>query len=129
MPKYFAITISATNVTVVAATETLILSSDPYSPSINNPRLVIVGHVLLANATGVTVVRTRIRRGTTTSDALVGELSNSPNLAAGTALSRWVNVIDEPGARANIRYSVTIEQVDSIADGTAESAMLQVYEL
>lgn len=125
-----SVAVSTTNVTLVTTAETVILSA----PRIAVPRqsvfALVLAYAQLTTGAAATTVTKRIRRGTTTAAALVGEANaEEVTVAAGGTQQLLAIAGEELAILADVEYSLTLEQAAATGNGTALQAAILVLLL
>jgi len=118
---------STTDVTVTTTTETVAISSPEIKVPFQTARLLVMAWAQVTTGTGATALTARIRRGTTTSGALVGE-ANAETLkaAAGGTEPVFIIVQEDQAGVDSVQYSLTVQQTGATGDGTVLQAAILV---
>jgi len=115
------------NVTLSTTSETVILSSGP----VKVPRQTCLVHIRawaqLVTGVATTTVTPRIRRGTSTSGALVG-LAGAETLKVAVAGNEpfVMEAIEQRSNQDTVEYSLTLQQANATGDGVAVQAAIEV---
>jgi hypothetical protein len=118
---------SATDVTLVTTAETVIISAPALVLPADASRIVILAWVQLTTGAASTTVTPRIRRGATTSDALVGEANaETVKAAAGSTEPFFIMVAEDVNLRDRLIYSLTLQQAAATGNGAAVQASILV---
>jgi len=125
--KEVAFNHSVADVTVTTTTETVAISSGPASLPYHTCHIMVIAWCQLVLGTGTTHVTARVRRGTTTAGALVGE-ANAEEIktAAGAREPFMIMVHEERAGEEAVEYSLTVQQTAATADGTVSQAGILV---
>jgi hypothetical protein len=122
--------VSGTNVTLVTTAETVIITSPPAKMPLQTARILIRAWAQLTTGTATTTVTPRIRRGTTTAGALVGEATAiTVGAAAGSNEAFELTATEERANEESVTYSLTLEQAGATGNGTALQAGIEVEVL
>jgi hypothetical protein len=117
---------STTNVTVTTTTETAIISTGALTLPVGTAKIVIRAWAQLTSGAGTTAVTARIRRGSTTAGALVGEAnSEAIKTAAGSTEPFFIMVTDDRANEASVEYVLTLTQTGATANGTVLQAFIE----
>jgi len=128
--KEVAFNHSVTDVTISTTTETVVISSGPVSLPFQTCHIIVLAWCQLVSGTGTTDVTPRIRRGTTTAGALVGEANAEVvKTAAGSREPFMIMVHEERAGEEAVEYCLTIQQTAATADGTVNQAAIIVFVL
>jgi len=115
------------DVTIPTTTETVVLSSGLVSLPFHTCHIIILAWCQLVSGTGTTDVTPRIRRGTATTGALVGEANAEVvKTAAGSREPFMIMVHEERAGEEAVEYCLTIQQTAATADGTVNQATIVV---
>lgn len=119
---------SETDVTITTTTEGVAITSPPALLPRETHRILVVGWCQLTTGTGTTAVTPRIRRGSDTSGALVGDaVSEAVKATAGSSEPFFVMVSEERSGEESVRYSLTLQQTSATADGTVNQSGVVVF--
>lgn len=110
--------------TLVTTAETACATVSGISTDGSGQRIEIRAVLGIQAGTGATAHVLRIRRGTDTTGAVVGETVSSL-ATAGQAGSASIEVQDTPGDVAGQSYTVTCQAVGASANGTVQNASLE----
>lgn len=111
------------DVTLTTTGETVIISSGLVAVPYETANLLIVAWAQLTTGTGTTGVTPRLRRGTNTAGAVVGEGNTEQvKAAAGSTEPFFIMGIDAQSPAAAVQYSLTLQQAAATGNGTALQA-------
>lgn len=121
---------STTAVTLVTTAETIIITTPVYPVPRDAEMIIIIAmvHFSVIGATASSVT-TRIRRGATLTDAVVGLATTDNDISAGNTKSRpWV-LVDTVAGLATVQYSLTAAFGGATANSTADSMSIAILSL
>ena len=114
----------AANVALATSAETVVCTLSGVDTTPESDPVQLQGEVDVTTGTGTTALVLRVRRGTTTADALVGAASTS-TASAGVSESPTIQVEDVPGQVAGQSYVLTVQQTGATANGTSVASSLR----
>lgn len=118
---------SVTNVTIPTTTETTVITTPPISVVRQTVFAMVIAHAQLSTGAGTTDVAKTIRRGSTTSDPLVGEANAEPVTVAAENTQQLMTMIGEELADlAEVRYQLSLTQTGATGNGTVLQASILV---
>jgi len=128
--KEVAFNHKVSDVAIPTTTETVVLSSGLVSLPFHTCHIIVLAWCQLVSGTGTTDVTPRIRRGTTTAGALVGEANAEVvKTAAGSREPFMIMVHEERAGEEAVEYCLTIQQTAATANGTVNQAAIIVLVL
>lgn len=112
-----------TDVTLTTTSETVVATVGP-SPSPGDFRqIVVLAYAVVTSGAGTTAITPRIRYGSTTAGALVGEATAISATAGATAVV--VKSVTDSSTVSQIgEYSLTLQQTAATANGTVTEALI-----
>jgi hypothetical protein len=99
-------------------TETVVLTTGPIEPSIDNATILLAWMGNIQTGTSTTQLGWRIRRGATTAGVQVGVAVWVNTQAVGVSAVSGGFYFDIPGVVAGQQYSLTVSQTNAAAAGT-----------
>jgi len=121
---------STVNVTLTTTSETVIISSGVATVTRPVVRALVLAFAQLTTGAGTTGVTKRIRRGTLTTDTLIGEANDEPVKAvAGSTEEFYIMVAETLTDLVEVQYSLTLSQTAATGNGTALQAGILVLIL
>jgi len=128
--KEVAFNHSVADVTISTTTETVVISSGLVSLPFHTCHIIVLAWCQLVSGTATTDVTSRIRRGTSTAGALVGEANaEAIKTAAGSREPFMIMVHEERAREEAVEYCLTIQQTAATADGIVNQAAIIVLVL
>ena len=123
-----AFTTFRTDVTLTTTTETSIVASGPATAPRETSTVCILAWGQLTTGTATTTVTPRIRRGTTTGGALLGDaVAITVGAAAGSTEQYWLAQCEDRTGVASVDYNFTLQQASASADGSALQGGIIVF--
>ena len=116
---------SAAATAIANATATVVLTIGPVEVPSDSIRCIIFGLVTITTGAATSSLVTRIHRGTTIADPVVGSLSQSFS-NAGVGNTGVVFVTDVLANVATVTYTLSVQQGGGTGPGTASWAQLAV---
>lgn len=124
------INFAVANVTLSTTTEAVVVSSGPAKAPLQTHRAIVFAWGQLTTGAGTTAVTPRIRRGTTTGGALVGEANAEEVKAAAGSTEPFLIMVSEDRADIDtMEYSLTLAQTGATGNGTVLQAAVVVLVL
>jgi len=118
---------TAAAVALVTTAETVVNTSNPVAMPNVNAKFVVRGFVTVTPGTNTTGLTVRIRRGTLTTDTLVGPQVNvTAGVAAAAPITIPFGFAEFLSDRVESQYCVTVEQAGATANGSVEASMIEV---
>jgi hypothetical protein len=111
------------------ATETVILTTPPFSPPLDTSAIFFLWCSEINAGTGTTVLAHRIRRGTTAAGAFIGVQPWNALANVGNAFMLSGCYFDTPGAVGGQQYSLTVSQTGATVAGVWNDGALLVFAL
>ena len=124
------LTTQTADVTLTTTSETAIVNTPEVVVPAQTTRVLVLAWGQLTTGAGTTTVTPRIRRGTTTAGALVGEANaETVKAAAGSTEPFFIMASEERADVDRVQYVLTLAQAGATADGTALQAGIIVLVL
>lgn len=114
--------------TIVAGTDTLIVTTSPLTPSLDFGQIFLFWYVILTAATGATAYTLSLRRGALITSTLIN-IASLVTTAAGNGLALSGCYVDTPGAISGQQYSVSVVPTGASAATTVTDAALIAFAL
>lgn len=112
-------------VNLVTTAETAAITSQPVSTSLDGDNIGINGSLDITTGASVTAVVIRVRRGSGTGGALVGN-AITHTIGAAVSGSLPFDVVDTPGAVAGQQYTVTAQQTAATTNGSVTQSSVSL---
>ncbi len=118
---------SATDVTLVTTTETVIITSDLIALPSETVLVYVLGWAQLTSGAATTTVTPRLRRGAAITSPLLGEANaETIKTAAGSTEAFIIALTETVQNLATVQYSLTLQQAAATGDGTVLQASILV---
>lgn len=118
------LTQQASAVSVVNANETAVVNTSPYTSDGANRQVTVDAEGEITTGTGTTALVVKIRRGTTTAGAQVGQSQTITVPTAGNKVQFGIQVLDTPGEVAGQQYCCTVTQTGGTGSGTVDQVCI-----
>lgn len=114
--------------TLVTTAEAVVLTTPPLSLAVDNAQVLLFWYANVNTGTSTVGLNGRLRRGTSTTGAMV---NIAPGFSVGAGLQTAIPwcYIDSPGVVAGQQYSLTLQQVAATANGTVNDGCLMALVL